>query len=89
MMSRHFRLSSELTGAMAKKLSHAKNQLSAAWQFLQSIRYRYIYIYYVVYTQTNKQININRVLIVRISDFSGTNGRIRTSFFLKRSEFYF
>ena len=28
MMSRHFALSSELTGAIAKKLLHAKNQLS-------------------------------------------------------------
>ena len=26
MVSRHFRLSSELAGAIAKKLSHAKNQ---------------------------------------------------------------
>ena len=30
MMSRHFRLSSELTGAIAKRPSHAKNQLSMA-----------------------------------------------------------
>ena len=33
MMSRHFALSSELTGAIAKRLPHAINQLSArgAW----------------------------------------------------------
>ena len=29
MMSRHFRLRSELSGAIAKRLPHAKNQLSA------------------------------------------------------------
>ena len=33
MMSRHFRLSSELTGAIAKRLPHAKNQLSAPGSF--------------------------------------------------------
>ena len=33
MMSRHFRLSSELSGAIAKKLPHAKNQLSVPGSF--------------------------------------------------------
>ena len=33
MMSRHFRLSSELTGAIAKRLPHAKNQLSGPGSF--------------------------------------------------------
>ena len=33
MMSRHFGLSSELTGAIAKKLPHAKNQLSGPDSF--------------------------------------------------------
>ena len=33
MMSRHFRLSSELPGAIAKRLPHAKNQLSAPGSF--------------------------------------------------------
>ena len=33
MMSRHFRLRSELTGAMVKRLSHAKNQLSGPDSF--------------------------------------------------------
>ena len=33
MMSRQFRLSSELTGAIAKRLPHAKNQLSAPGSF--------------------------------------------------------
>ena len=40
MMSRHFRLKSELSGAIAKRLPHAKKAFWA-WQFLQSIRYRY------------------------------------------------
>ena len=33
MMSRHFALSSELSGAIAKRLPHAKNQLSASGSF--------------------------------------------------------
>ena len=33
MMSRHFRLSSELTGAIAIKLPYAKNQLSVTASF--------------------------------------------------------
>ena len=32
-MSQHFRLSSELTGAIAKRLPHAKNQLSGPDSF--------------------------------------------------------
>ena len=41
MMSRHFALSSELTGAIAKRLPHAKNQLSASGSSL--IQFIYIY----------------------------------------------
>ena len=33
MMGRHFRLSSELSGAIAKRLPHAKNQLSTPGSF--------------------------------------------------------
>ena len=33
MMSRHFALSTELTGAIAKRVPHAKNQLSAPGSF--------------------------------------------------------
>ena len=33
MMSRHFRLRSERIGAIAKRLPHAKNQLSAPGSF--------------------------------------------------------
>ena len=45
-MSRHFRLSSELTGAIAKRLPHAKNQLSAPGSFFnQFVTDIYIYIY--------------------------------------------
>ena len=46
MMTRHFRLSSELTGAIAKRLPHAKNQLSGPDSFFnQFVTYIYIYIY--------------------------------------------
>ena len=45
MMSRHFRLSSELTGAIAKRLAHAKNQPSADCSFFnQFVTDIYIYI---------------------------------------------
>ena len=45
MMSRHFALSSELTGAIAKRLPHAKNQLSAPGSFFnQFVTDIYIYI---------------------------------------------
>ena len=61
MMSRHFALSSELSGAIAKRLPHAENQLSVPGSFFnQFVTNIYIYIY--IYTQTNN----NRVLIVRI-----------------------
>ena len=53
MMSRHFRLSSELTGAIAKILPHAKNQPSAPGSFFNQF-VTDIYIYN------------HRVLIVRI-----------------------
>ena len=44
MMSRHFDLSSELNGAIAKILPHAKNQLSAPGSFFnQFVTYIYIY----------------------------------------------
>ena len=44
MMSRHFRLGSELTGAIAKKLTHAKNQLSSPGRFFnQFVTDIYIY----------------------------------------------
>ena len=56
MMSQHFALNSELTGAIAKRLPHAKNQPSAPGSFFnQFVTDIYIYIYN------------NRVLIVRTS----------------------
>ena len=70
MMSRHFTLSSELTGAIAKRLPHAKNQPSTPGSFFNQFVtdiYIYIYIYTHIYT------NNNRVLIVRIV------GKVRTS----------
>ena len=46
MMSRHFGLSSELTGAISKRILHAKNQLSGPDSFFnQFVTYIYIYIY--------------------------------------------
>ena len=60
MMSRHFALSSELTGAIAKRLPHAKNQPSTPGSFLINSLQIYIYIYTHIYT------NNNRVLIVWI-----------------------
>ena len=45
MMSRHFALNSELTGAIAKRLPHAKNQPSAPGSlFNQFVTDIYIYI---------------------------------------------
>ena len=44
MVSRHFRRSSELTGAIAKKLPHAKNQLPAPGSFFNQFVKIYIYI---------------------------------------------
>ena len=44
MMSRHFRLSSELTGTIAKRLPHAKNQPSGHDSFFnQFVTDIYIY----------------------------------------------
>ena len=46
MMSRHFALSAELTGAITKRLSHAKNQLSVPGSFFnQFVTDIYIYKY--------------------------------------------
>ena len=45
-MSRHFRLSSELSGAVAKRPLHAKYQLSVLGSFFnQFVTDIYIYIY--------------------------------------------
>ena len=50
MMSRHFRLSSELTGAIAKRLPHAKNQLSTPCSFFNQF-VTDIYISYILKLQ--------------------------------------
>ena len=43
MMSRHFRMNSELSGAIAKRPPHAKNQLSVPCSFFkQFVTYMYI-----------------------------------------------
>ena len=53
MMSRHFRLSSEVAGAIAKRLPYANNQLSTPGSLLnQFVTYIYIYIYIYTHTQT-------------------------------------
>ena len=48
MMSRHFRLSSELSGAIAKRLLQAKNQLSAPGSFFNQF-VTDIYIPHILY----------------------------------------
>ena len=49
MMSRHFGLSSELTGAIAKRLPHAKNHLSWPYSFFnQFVTDIYIYEYTLI-----------------------------------------
>ena len=56
MMSRHFALSSELSGAIAKRLSHAKNQLSAPGSFNQFVTDIYIqWNLYITATQGTGQ----------------------------------
>ena len=73
MMSRHFRLNSELSGAIAKRLPHAKNQLSASGSFFNQF-----VTDICIYTNISRfnsediyiYIHINRVLIVRIYLYS-------------------
>ena len=53
MMSRHFGLSSEHPGAIAKRLPHAKNQLSGPDSFFnQFVTYIYTYTYIYTHAQT-------------------------------------
>ena len=64
MMNRHFRLSWELTRAIAKKLPHAKNQLSGPYSFFnQFVTDIYIYTLpgqkYSATTGTSIQIVLN------------------------------
>ena len=49
MMSRRFRLSSELSGAIAKRVRHAKNQLSVLGSFFNQFVHIYIDIYIDIY----------------------------------------
>ena len=54
MMCQHFALSSELSGAIAKRLPHANNQLSVPGSFFnQFVTEIYIRIY--IYTHTHTQ----------------------------------
>ena len=63
MMSRHFRLSSELTGAKSKRLQHAKNQLSGHDNFFnQFVTDIYIPGYYTAlqrYAPNLKSLNFH------------------------------
>ena len=45
MMIRHFRLSSELSGAIVKRLPHAKNQFSVTGSFFNQFVTDRLYIY--------------------------------------------
>ena len=58
MMSRHFALSSELTGTIAKRLSHAKNQLSVPGSFFnRRCRHTYEKVGTKILTKTNREYN--------------------------------
>ena len=61
MMSRHFRLNSELSGAIAKRLPHAKNQLSPPGsffnQFVTDIDIYTIYTHTYTHIQTLIEFN--------------------------------
>ena len=62
MMSRHFALNSEHTGAIAKRLPHAKNQPSAPGSFFnQFVTDIYIYIYIQSSSFNSKDIYIYTV----------------------------
>ena len=70
MMSRHFRLSSELTGAIAKRLPHAKNQLSTPGSFFNQFVtdiYIYTHIYISIYILTIKTRLLFVYIYIRIS----------------------
>ena len=62
MMNRHFSLNSELSGAIAKGLPHAKNQLSVLGSFFNQIVadiYRYIFPLYIhISTKFDEFLNI-------------------------------
>ena len=67
MMSRHFALNSELAGAIAKILPHAKNQLSALGSFFNQFVtdiYIYIYIYYIRVLQESLNLMMHTLQIV-------------------------
>ena len=68
MMSRHFRLSSELTGAIAKRLPHAKNQLSAPCSFFnQFVTEIYIYKYESSFiSKDDNACNLHNTCIIRL-----------------------
>ena len=72
MISQHFRLNSELSGAIAKKLPHAKNQLSVPGSFFNQFVtdiyiYIRIYIYIYEYPYYSNSINLYIYIYKRAS----------------------
>ena len=61
MMSRHFALSSELTGAIAKRLPHAKNQLSGPGSFSNQ---------FVIYTSALRLLALRGLQTLRVCRFT-------------------
>ena len=57
MMSRHFALSSEPSGPIAKRLPHANNQLSAPGSFFNQFVYIYIRI------QSSNPISVSQMMV--------------------------
>ena len=70
MISRHFALSSELAGAITKKLPHAKNQVSGPDSFFnQFVTDIYIYIYGSFHVKSTNSTNcstssISEILVI-------------------------
>ena len=73
MMSRHFALSSELSGAIPKRLPHAKNQLFVPGSFFNHFvaeiyNYIYIYIYSGIRLLATRVLLINWLLISEVAN---------------------
>ena len=70
MMSRHFALSSELSGAIAKRLPYAKNQLSVLGSFFnQFVTDIYIYTTTSIYICTLIEFTSNDFVFEPVSKY--------------------